>query len=177
MIECLVLLGPPGSGKSHLAALLVQRLGLDWIEHEAVLLARWGSRAAFLANKAEALAALEQDLLSRVGARRRTVVFESTGLSDRPMLERLALEHRVAIVKLHAPRELCETRVSHRERGRHFDDDPSNAARFHDLWTTQVAPGWHADLDVLNDVQPDDPAADRRTDSIVESIAHLLARG
>jgi shikimate kinase len=173
MVDCLVLLGPPGSGKSYLGELLARRFALEWTEHERLLLLRWGSREAFVANKVEALAFLESDLRRRILAAGRTVVFESTGVSDRPMLERLLRERRVAIVKLVVPQELCARRVSERPAGRHLTDDPVSAATFHDWWTREVAPGWRADLDVVNDAEGD-RAGVARTEGIVQAVADLL---
>jgi len=171
-----VFLGPPGSGKSHLGELAARRFDLDYVEHEALLLGRWGSREAFIANKAAALDGIEADLRARIGRGHRTVVFESTGLSDRPMLERLATEHPIAIVRVDAPRALCVERVRSRPKGRHFEDDAESAGRFHQFWTRDVAPTWTCDLAVDNDAVAGDAVGIARTQAALDAIGTLLAR-
>ena len=59
--QVVVLLGPPGSGKSAVGAALAE-LGLRWTDRERELLERWGSLEAFVANKTEALRALHDEL-------------------------------------------------------------------------------------------------------------------
>jgi len=56
-----LLLGPPGSGKTTIGEELGRR-GLRWREWEPVILARWGSREAFVARKAEALPQLYDEV-------------------------------------------------------------------------------------------------------------------
>jgi predicted kinase len=172
----LVLLGPPGSGKSHLASLASARAGLPWTEHEKLFVDRWGSVEAFVAAKAEALAWVEAHLREQMAASERPVLFESTGLSDRTMLERFAASGRVTVAKLVVPRDLCVERVRSRPKGRHLSDDAEAAGRFHDFWTQSVAPGWHADAVVANDVRPEDPDAAARTEALVRVITDLAER-
>ena len=150
-----VLLGPPGSGKSFLAECFARRFDLDYVEHEALLVRRWGTVERFVANKAEALAEIERDLVERLGRGDRPVVFETTGLSDRPMLERLMKVNDVLFVHVVAPPELCVQRVRTRPLGRHLVDDAEAAGRFNDFWAREVAPSWRCDVEARND--RDDP--------------------
>ena len=62
MIRVVVLLGPPGSGKSAIGEEL-GRTGLRWRDWEPTILDRWGTRERFIANKAAALPALHEEIL------------------------------------------------------------------------------------------------------------------
>jgi shikimate kinase len=165
-VDLVVLLGPPGAGKTQLGHRLARDLGLDFEELEYALLAQYGSRDAFAARKAQALAELEADLVRRVRASRVPVVIESTGLSDREMLGRLARDHRVLFVRVSAPEETCVQRVARRVPGRNFSNDPDAARGFHRHWIEAIAPTYRCDLELESDGD---------LEPLVASVAALLA--
>jgi shikimate kinase len=118
-----VLLGPPGSGKSAVGAEL-GALGFRWREWEPEIVARWGSREAFVAHKAMALPALHDEIRRWVAAPGAPAVVESTGLSDAPLLDALAREHACFTARLDVSEAEALRRVAAREPDRHLSDAP-----------------------------------------------------
>jgi shikimate kinase len=151
----IALLGPPGAGKTHLGRRIGAVLGFAFDETEKELLERYGSREAFMRSKGEALADLERELRGRLASSTVPVVIEGTGLSDGPMLGRLAHDFPTLWVKVYAARELCVARVRDRERGRNLSNDPDQAGSFHDFWLREVAPRYAFDLELVNDGRSD----------------------
>ena len=152
----IVLIGPPGAGKTHLGQRIHASLGFAFRDAEQELLARYGSSEAFVKEKGTALAALEREIRARLGASRVPVVIESTGLSDAPMLARLEQDFPVLWIKVHAPRDVCVARVKSRAAGHNFSNDPRQAAEFHDFWLREVAPRYSFDLEVVSDGSSED---------------------
>ncbi|MDJ0976341.1 MAG: hypothetical protein QNJ98_17905 [Planctomycetota bacterium] len=146
-LRVVVLIGPPGSGKSWLGRRLRQARGWSFRETERELLAHYGSKEAFLQDKEAALAGLERELRERIAGSDTAVVFESTGLSDRALIERLRGEPGTLLVRVFAPRDVCVARVGERPPGEHLNDDPEWTGRFHDLWVREVEPTYAFDLD------------------------------
>lgn len=122
MTACIVLLGPPGSGKSTVGAVLGS-LGYRWREWEPILLARWGSRQAFIANKEQALAEHRAELAAFVREVGNPAVLETTGISDSRFLDALSTDATLFVVRLDVPLEEALGRVSARARGHHLSDD------------------------------------------------------
>ena len=145
MARVVVLLGAPGSGKSTVGEELGRR-GLRWRDREPEIVARWGSRDAFVARKAELLGVLHAEILGWVAEGGAAAVVESTGLSDAPLLDTLARDHDCLVVRLDVSRDAAAARVAARERGRHLSDDGAAHRAvwqaFHDL----VVPVRPADL-------------------------------
>lgn len=164
------LIGPPGSGKTHLGLLLASSLGFDFVETEKELIERYGSREAFIADKRAALAELERSLRGRAASSAVAVVIEGTGLSDGPMLNRLRADFPCVFVEVFAPRALCVSRVQAREHGRNLSNDPEETARFHDFWLREVAPRYAFDLEVVND-GASDAAIVRAVSELVGSMS------
>jgi hypothetical protein len=106
-------------------------------------------------SKDEALAELERELRGRLASSAVPVVVEATGLSDGPMLRRLADDFPTLWIKVYAARELCVVRVQSRERGRNLSNDPEQARSFHDFWLREVAPRYAFDLELVNDGRSD----------------------
>jgi shikimate kinase len=121
VVDVVVLLGPPGSGKSTIGERLGSR-GLRWRDWESIIVQRWGSRENFVANKADALPALHEEILDWIASDHRTAVFETTGLSDAPLLSALEREGRALVVRLDVSEDEALRRVQSREAGRHLTD-------------------------------------------------------
>jgi shikimate kinase len=151
----IALLGPPGAGKTHLGRRMGALLGFAFGETEKELLERYGSTEAFVRHKDAALAELEREIRARLASSSVPVVIEATGLSDGPMLGRLAHDFPMLWIKVHAPRELCVARVRSRERGRNLSNDPDQTGSFHDFWLREVAPRYAFDLELVNDGRSD----------------------
>jgi shikimate kinase len=162
----IVLLGPPGAGKTHLGRRIQESLGFAFRDVEQELLERYGSREAFVKDKSTALAAQERELRSRLASSPVPIILESTGLSDGPMLARLRQEFPVLWIKVDAPRELCVARVQSRPAGGNFSNDPQQAGEFHDFWRREVEPRYSFDLEVVTDGSPDAEFLDRLAERV-----------
>jgi shikimate kinase len=122
VIKVVVLLGPPGSGKSTIAEHLSRR-GLRWRDWESIIVQRWSSRENFIANKAEALPALHEEILEWIESERAVAVFETSGLSDAPLLSILESDGHALVVRLDVSEAEALRRVQDREKGRHLTDE------------------------------------------------------
>ena len=161
------LVGPPGSGKTYVGHLLARQLGYAFSDVERELMERYGSREAFLEDKDEALALRESELRKTIESSHVPVVIESTGLSDRVMLEGLQSEFTVILVKLWSPSETCVARVRSRKAGSNFSNSPEDTARLHEIWMREAAPSYDFDLEMVND--------GKQEREIVDGVARLVA--
>jgi hypothetical protein len=119
--DVVVLLGAPGSGKTAVGEELAGR-GLRWREWGLWILEQWGSRDAFVAQKADALPAFHQAIRTWVAEPGPPATIESTGLSDAAFLDALGREHRCLVVRLDVTEDDALARVATRARDRHLSD-------------------------------------------------------
>src|SRR5262249_40385615 len=70
------------------------------------------------------------------------VAFESTGVSDRPLLEELTTSFDLLLVKVQTPRATCVERVVTRAQHLNLANDPTAAAQFHDFWYREIEPSY-----------------------------------
>jgi shikimate kinase len=165
VVEVVVLVGAPGSGKSSIGRRLGQ-LGLRWRDWEAAIVERWGTRDAFVARKAEALPALHDEIVGWIGSDRTPAVFETTGLSDAPLLARLAASGGALVVRLDVGEEEALRRVAQRERGRHLSDEPEPNRQVWRAFQERVAPRLPVDLVIDTHELSIDAAAARIVDAL-----------
>lgn len=150
------LIGPPGSGKSFLGRRLAECGVAAFTELEPLLRERFGSGDAFEARLREAGEFVWRSYQDQLRAAEGPVAFESAGVTDRVLLERLAREHRIAFVHVRTPRALCAQRVVSRsgERNIHHTTDGERIGRHYDLWQEKVAPSFRFDLVVDGEDAP-----------------------
>ena len=143
-----MLLGPTGSGKSHLGRLLHARGLAHFEELEPLLMTQFGTGADFAARKAEALEFIEASYRRQLGQSTLPVALQATGLSDRAIQERIGRDFRLLLARINTPRQLCAARAQSRPAGQNLNNDPEYAASFHDYWQANVAPGWNFALEL-----------------------------
>jgi shikimate kinase len=145
-----VLLGPPAAGKTTIGGELEQ-LGLRWREWEVTILERWGTRDAFVANKADALPQLHADIERWIDETGPTAVIETTGLSDAAFLDRLVRAGGCFVVRVDVSDSETVRRLAARERGRHLTDDGAGNARVRREYEIAVRPHRRVDLVIDGD--------------------------
>jgi shikimate kinase len=143
-----VLMGPPGSGKTYLGHALAAAFRVEFIEGERLLLEKYGSTENFVRHKAEALRAYYDHLAALQAERGGVFAFESTGLSDRPQLLALIEANDCALVRIAAPRELCLERVARRAAGGNFK--ATDPGQFDEYWHAEVEPKYSFELTIDN---------------------------
>ena len=147
--EAIVLMGPPGSGKSFLGNHLASQGIVSYLELEPFLRSEFGTGEEFRSRIAEVGAFLSQSYRDQLAGSERPVAIESTGITDRPLLEGLMGRHRVAFARVRAERAVCIERVVSRASGRNISHttDRDLIGGFYDAWTEKIAPGWKFDLE------------------------------
>lgn len=145
MTDVIVLLGPPGAGKSAIGEELGRR-GLRWRSWEQAAVDRWGTRDEFLADKEEALAWLHAEIEAWIETAGTAAVVESTGLSDASFLDRLAADRRAFTVRLDVSADTARQRIASRRVGEHLTDDVNLSGKVWTAFNERVAPIRPVDL-------------------------------
>jgi shikimate kinase len=151
IIRAIILIGPPGSGKSYLGRYLADLGIAHYTELEPILVRRFGRGTQFAQNKQAALAFLQEQYHQELGNTRQVVVLESTGLSDRPIIEEIARQYRCLFVRVDTTKDVCIKRVAHREHDRNISNDVEFAQTFYDFWQREIAPSFTFDVVVTGE--------------------------
>ena len=154
MTDALVIMGPIGVGKTTLCEAIADTFGLSYTNYEHRALQLTGSREGFIANKSALLTVIEKDLRARCTASDAPIVMEASGLSDGPMLRRLAADYRVICIRLMAPASVCVARAQARQPGKNLTNSPEEVATFHAFWSREVSPQHVFALEIDNTVGP-----------------------
>lgn len=148
--EAILLMGPPGSGKSFLGSYLDSQGIASYVELEPALREEFGQGEEFRARIQEVGAFLVRSYRDQLARSTLPVAIESTGLADRPILEQLMREHRVAIAHVKVDRSVCVERVVSRPAGKNISQstDRDLVGRFYDMWMKTLRPSYDFDLEV-----------------------------
>jgi shikimate kinase len=117
-----ILLGPKGSGKTHVGTLVERELGVRFLRVEPIFLAHQrSSTLTGAARDAEGYAKVTA-AVGDVLAREPCVALESTGASAAfaPFLQGLRARWAVSVVAVHAPLDRCAERVRSRDPAPHI---------------------------------------------------------
>ena len=118
-----------------------------------MIVERWGSREAFVANKADALPALHREILEWIAEESSPAAIESTGLSDASLIELLDDAGQSFVVRLDVTEDEALRRVDDREVGRHLTDDLDANRRVYRVFQDRVVPHTRVDLVIDTEAQ------------------------
>ena len=147
-IKGVVLLGPPGSGKTFIGNLLEKQGIAHYTEMEEKLLHLFGRGQTFAKHKAEALQFIQQHYELEFNSVLYPIVIESTGVSDRPMLEGFEKKYRILFIKIDTPKSVCIERVQNRTPGKNLNNDSSFTEDFYEFWHSEIEPTYSFALTV-----------------------------
>jgi chloramphenicol 3-O-phosphotransferase len=162
-----LLVGPKGAGKSTLGAALAASAGIAFLRVEPIDLAVMRANPGLEPARLEPIgfgAILDAvDALARNAA---AICLESTGTAGffQEFLRRLRAAHRVVIVRVSAPLDLCAQRVRERDRVDHIPVSDERVRAINRI-AQAVALDWDLELDT---------AAPVRIEANVEAIARRL---
>ena len=117
-----ILVGPKGSGKSHIGKLLEEELGIRFLPVEPLLIAhieRFGQPAEGLSRHGFDI---EERAIRDVLEEQDTVIFEATGSSEYfpSVVVNLRDGYVVKLIRIHCPLDICFTRVRDRDSEGHL---------------------------------------------------------
>jgi hypothetical protein len=139
-LDAIVPMGPPGSGKSFLGNRLKLHGIVAYVELEPILVDTFGTGPEFASNKARAVAFIRDCYREQLAHRSNVIAFESTGVTDRPLLEEIQRCHNVALVKFVTPKPICLQRIASRPSGKNLSNHIAASERFYDYWYSEVEP-------------------------------------
>ena len=137
MYDGFILMGPFGSGKTYLGHRL-NDLGIaSYKELEPLVYDQFEKNGEFDIKGATAfLHQFWSEQLETEGL----VVFESTGVVQRPLLLELSELFKVGLIWVKTPRDVALARVKNRNKMAPRPIDDQTAADFYDMWTNEIAP-------------------------------------
>jgi shikimate kinase len=166
--QVVVLVGPKGSGKTHIGGLVSSALGVRFLRVEPIFLDNMRtSRLTGTARDAEGYARVAAAIEAALDGDR-CVFVEATGASDAlpAFLQDLRSRHEVLLVRIRAPLATCLERVHTRDQSAHI---PVSDDRVEEINTraAQVELDWDLEIDNSGPASPE---------VILDAIRELLAR-
>lgn len=166
----IVLVGPKGSGKSHIGGVLERRLGVHFFHVEPLWMA-WHAECAAAGREIdldEGMARIHPRIRAAI-ARHAHLCVETTGASEAILRGLLALAPRAStlVVRVDAPLETCLARIAARDPTHQI---PADEARVRQVHALSEAAELQADLRLDN-------GAALAEDEIVAAFSPRLAAG
>jgi shikimate kinase len=123
-LEAILLIGPPGSGKTAIGYELAERHGFRYTDYEAGLVERYGPVELFVRHKNRAIPELHRTITASLDANLPPLVIETTALSEREFIDGLIASRRTFTVLLNVSLETALARIGERPRGRNLSNSP-----------------------------------------------------
>lgn len=138
-------MGPFGSGKTYLGKRL-NELGIaHYDDLEPIIYDRFTNGTDFDGERAtKFLCAYYEKQLSSI----QLVVFESTGVVQRPLLLDMIAKYNIALLRVVTPKAICLERVAQRNLISERPVDMDKAVEFFDYWNNEIAPMYQFDLEI-----------------------------
>ncbi len=117
-----ILVGPKGSGKTHIGALLEKEIGLKFLSVEKLGLEN--SKRSKLTGYERVKESFheEEEEIDRILAQEDAMTFEATGSSEYffTVLERLRSKYNVKLIRIFSPLAACYRRIKQRDANAHL---------------------------------------------------------
>lgn len=120
----IILLGPPGSGKTVIGTELSAQYGFRFRDYEAFLVEKYGPLELFVNHKKQAVKEVHEAILASISEVGPPVVLETTALSERKFIDDLIKTYTAFTVLLEVAAETALDRILERPRGRNLSNDP-----------------------------------------------------
>lgn len=147
-IDAILLMGPPGCGKSTLGNALKNRGVAVYTELEPLIVEMFGQGEAFVPNRLRAHRWIRNFYREQLAEAKLPVVIETTGIGDRDFLQELADHHSLLLVMLTTSRDVCLDRIRTRPKERNVNAPGKPMGKFYDDWHSQTKPSYEFDLSV-----------------------------
>ena len=141
----LILVGPKGSGKTHIGGILQQQLGFHFLQVEPLFIAAYDEGL----DNSQAYARVGRHIHHLLtDDSTDCLVFETLGASPelQPVLESLRSRHEVRLIRLRVPLSSCRQRVLSRSKKDHIpvSDDRLDAIN---VIADRIEMSWDLELD------------------------------
>lgn len=141
----IILLGPFGSGKTFLGHRLNEAGVAKYIEMEPIIYDLFSYEGVF--DTKGATQYLRQSYYEQLKADH-LVVFESTGVVQRPLLLELCQSFHIGLIRVGTPKEVCLIRVKQRNATAKRPINIGTTKEFYDMWTNDIAPTYDFTLTI-----------------------------
>jgi hypothetical protein len=167
--DFLILIGPIGVGKSHIALVLATHFPCEYVSVETFFKRRYPTPDAFRADQPAAYAALHDHLMDTLHRTRSCVVFEQVALSEQEvaLISDLQRDHATVLAEIWAGQATSFRRVESRGTGANFPKDTARLLRVRNLYQANVRPRYEFALSLRNDDDLSDDAICRAFDVIL----------
>lgn len=117
-----VLIGPKGSGKSHVGRLLEKELNISFLPIEAIFVGLQKTGISTPAIQEQGYAMVEARVLE-ILVTKQAVSFELTVLTpaSKNLLTRLGRQTQVELIQVYAPPDICLIRIRNRDQASHIE--------------------------------------------------------
>ena len=117
-----ILVGPKGSGKTHIGSLLEKEIGLKFLSVEKLGLENSKKSKLTGYERVKESFHEEEEEIDRILAQEDAMSFEATGSCEYffTVLERLRAKYKVKLIRIFSPLDACRRRIRQRDASAHL---------------------------------------------------------